>query len=649
MNEPPDGIYMTIKCPLKSILKNHDIIKPIIERTVCEMNQHVSIGYQFIKLYLLDKFKNDEEFPTVNLQFVLDALKTISSSKQKQRKNVVNKNMKDDMKLLYDDIFSKLMNTIPSIKNKKFIINESAKEMLTCITTNISTHFVKHLFKYINCIHRDEQAAVIKTEKNNDIRKKLYNKLNSDVKSLKTALINNDIKIADKQYHDWFKKNRSFLFPEKIKNSVAYDVKVKPERYIYYSFYINREIEKIGKRPYQVIPQRNNIIPKHITLNTSGIIEIIDDKKQNIFSYNKTEILSNCKKHQKHVWSNILKLEKRSIFNHDKYIFYNQLSTDGISCSLLFIKKELKDKKFGQRIPPPKKIINEYQKLEDLSKKECKKYLDEDKYKHVSLDPGKIRPISMIDDENNFYKYSSHRLRNDNFTNKSNIILTQLKLENPHVVEKETELSKFSSRTLNSNKYKKFVAKKNQVNSDIEDFYKNSVLRKNKFRSFVRRKQCESTLIKEINEKYIGDSEKKLIIFHGDWSRETQMKGCIPSPTTGFKKLLSKNFKIIDVNEYNTSKLYNKTFGQLENVTKEGKKLHEVLTPKEKTKQYIYVNRDVNASKNILMLAKIFLKKQKRPKEFSRPIIKKDQKVGSTKNHQVHKVATACVRLSKPT
>ena len=45
-------------------------------------------------------------------------------------------------------------------------------------------------------------------------------------------------------------------------------------------------------------------------------------------------------KKQKHVWSNI-KIRKRIIFNHEDYVFYNQMTIDGFSCSLLFfIKKQ---------------------------------------------------------------------------------------------------------------------------------------------------------------------------------------------------------------------------------------------------------------------------------------------------------------------
>jgi len=44
------------------------------------------------------------------------------------------------------------------------------------------------------------------------------------------------------------------------------------------------------------------------------------------------------------------------------------------------------------------------------------------------------------------------------------------------------------------------------------------------------------------------------------------MKGTISAPNIGFKKLLLKRFEILEVNEYNTSKLYNKTFKELKKI-----------------------------------------------------------------------------------
>ena len=115
-------------------------------------------------------------------------------------------------------------------------------------------------------------------------------------------------------------------------------------------------------------------------------------------------------------------------------------------------------------------------------------------------------------------------------------------------------------------------------------------------------------------------NNKKLLILHGDYSRTSQMKGCMPSHNIGFKKLLLKPFELLEVNEYNTIKLYNKTFKELTNVSvrrKNHKKhLHEILTQKEEQNNRIFVNRDKNACKNIIYLGKYYLTNQSWPNEF---------------------------------
>ena len=158
--KPPEQVYRIIKCPLKCVLKKYDTLHPIIEKAVTDMNEIVILSYQFLRLYLLDKFNNNQELPTINKQFVLDIIKTISSSNSQRgqktkQENIKNASGKSDMKQFYNEDFSKLVSTKPSYSNKTHILAITANEMITCINTNISTHFVKHLFKYINCLFKE--------------------------------------------------------------------------------------------------------------------------------------------------------------------------------------------------------------------------------------------------------------------------------------------------------------------------------------------------------------------------------------------------------------------------------------------------------------------------------------------------------------
>ena len=633
--DPSEQVYRIIKCPLKCVLKRYDTLHPIIEKAVMDMNEIVILSYQFIRMYLLNKFNNKQDLPTINKQFVLDVIKTISSPNTKRgqktkEENIKNATGKSDMKQFYNEEFSKLVSAKPSYSNKTHILAITANEMITCINTNISTHFVKHLFKYINCLFKEPKSLEIKKETDKEKRKELYKELNQEIRDLKSDLINNKIENSKEEYHSWIRENKGFLFPNKVNKSVAYDVKCNPEKYIKFSFYINQKIEELGKRPYQVIPQRNNIVPKSITLNSNGIVDLIDDKKQTIFQYNKSELVLHAKKHQKHIWNKILKLEKNDIFKQKEYVFYNQIITDGFSCSLLFILKKYKDKVFGDKLPQLNNEM-EFTKVEDLSKDKCNEYLTH-KYKLVSLDPGKIRPITMIDENNKFFKYTACRRRVETYTKRSNYIILQEKKKNG-IVEKEKKSPNYNSRTLNQEKYKHFITNKTILNNEVKEFYQKPLFRKLAFRRFIRTKQSEVKLLNEIENTYLTKEEikqgKKIAILHGDYSRTTQMKGCIPTPNIGMKKLLLSRFVIVEINEFNTSKLYNKTLKEMENVSvkrkKHKKSLHEILTPKEETKCRIFVNRDVNACKNILLLGKCYLESQTRPEEFTRKVIKSEK------------------------
>ena len=627
-----EQIYKVIKVPLKSVVKNYNKIQSIIENTVKDINQLVILGYQFLRLFLLDKFNNNQNFPTINKQFILDILKTIGINKTTRGKStnidkIKNKSLKDELKIFYNTVFYNLVDTRPNITNRSHILEQTAKEMVTCINNNISLHFVKHLSKYINELFKNPVSKLIKeTFISKNVRKELYKNLNSDIRNLKNDLFNDKIEDSKPIYHQWILNKRSFLFPDKINVSIPYDVKANPEKYFKHAFYINQKIEELEKRTYQVIPQRNNIIPKHITLNTSAIVDLINDTKKNIFSFGKSKILLNCKKYQKHVWKTVLKLEKKSIFkSNSKYTFYNEFKTDGFDCILLFINKKYKDKIFGDKLPTCDNEIV-FDKLEDFQKGKCKKYL-EGNYKFIGVDPGKKRPFTMIDEKGKIFKYSAMRRRFETYAKRSNYVI-QTERKNNNIIEKETKLSEFNSRTLNINKYKHFIKNKNIINNDIKDFYNNVLFRKLSFRKYVRTKQSESKLLNEIENKYLTKEDKndgkKIVLLYGDYSIGASMKGCYSTPNLGLKRLLSTRFEIYDINEYKTSKLYNKTYKELKNVKirkgKHVKSLHEILTLKEDTEKRIFVNRDINACKNILSIGLHYLKNREKPKEFIRNI-----------------------------
>jgi hypothetical protein len=74
--------------------------------------------------------------------------------------------------------------------------------------------------------------------------------------------------------------------------------------------------------------------------------------------------------------------------------------------------------------------------------------------------------MALIDDENNFFQYSNCRRRVETYTKRSKQIIQNEKEKNS-IIEKETELSKFNSRTLNPEEYKKFIVQKTKTNDEV--------------------------------------------------------------------------------------------------------------------------------------------------------------------------------------
>ena len=97
------------------------------------------------------------------------------------------------------------------------------------------------------------------------------------------------------------------------------------------------------------------------------------------------------------VWKSFLNLDHK-IFKNKHYQFYNQIQTDGISCGLVFIRRDLKDRKWGSKVPVLQE--QEFYKIKDLSKEQ----LDTLKERNiVGCDPGKRNLVYMMDEKGKNY------------------------------------------------------------------------------------------------------------------------------------------------------------------------------------------------------------------------------------------------------
>jgi len=371
---------------------------------------------------------------------------------------------------------------------------------------------------------------------------------------------------------------------------------------------MNSVLEKMEHKLFQPLPLRNNIIPKHICLDTACIINLFcPDKDKEGNKINKGELLSNVKDNQNEVWSNLLNL-KSKIFKNKHYQFHNQIQTDGISCCLLFIRKDLKDKKWGSKVP----VLEEqnFYNIEDLSKEQ----LDTLKEKNiVGCDPGKRSLVYMMDKNGNKLQYTApQRKRESKAKTNQRILLEERKRKG--IIEKETHLSSNNSKSVDYEKFKVYLVEKDKLNKETTEFYKREVWRKMKFRQYSYGNKSIDTFLNKIKETF-GEN---ILIGYGNWSRTSQMKHFMPTMNKGLRKIIHKKYDTITINECNTSKKCcdcNKDLDYYKD--KEGKKVFRLLVCSDcvscENKKIVFRTRDANSSINIMKLASCWIEKQERP------------------------------------
>jgi len=390
--------YKTFKIPLKTILLNRDTIQPVINNLVFEMNDLVIHTYQFIRLYILNCYTNNSSLPMIDETFILYCIKSLGSRDNRGKKGK-DTELLEVLDTFYKSEYQPLLNhEKTNLKNTTFLLPYLATQIHTSLHNNFQEHFIQHFLRFIN---------------------KTTNEITEDKAILfqfKKQLL--ELNETDEMFSNWKLTHLSHILPNEIKKSIHYDIKVRPFEYLKGMLYMNSVLEKQESKLFQPLPLRNNIIPKHIIIDTASLINLFCPEKDNQGNkVKKGELLSNVKDNQNEVWSNFINL-KDKIFKNKYYQFHNQIQTDGISCCLLFIRKDLKDKKWGSRVP----VLQEqdFYNIEDLSKEQLDTLKDRN---IVGCDPGKRSLVYMMDKNGNKLQYTAPQRKRESKTKTNQRIL----------------------------------------------------------------------------------------------------------------------------------------------------------------------------------------------------------------------------------
>jgi hypothetical protein len=297
----------TTKDNIKNVIRDENLLSTIND-IVIRTNKIVIHTYQFLKLYLLNLYKNNKSFTNIDKKFICDIFKVITIRKCNTG-GYTEENMPEQQKTLqefYDKHYKEttIEDDILYYDKMSYILAYEAIDMETNINVNIQEHFLQHLYKFIN-ISLDVKSKRDKiTEENKDktIRKEKHKELTSEINLVKKDLTSFSELKSNQKYHQFIKEQRKLIYGNKVKfdeDNIVYDLKSNTQTYLKSMFYIASELEKIYNnikihnenitddekrqkqiRLFNVIPLRTNIISKHITLDTCSIISNFLDKTQ---------------------------------------------------------------------------------------------------------------------------------------------------------------------------------------------------------------------------------------------------------------------------------------------------------------------------------------------------------------------------------
>jgi len=622
-NKPPDkplDYFKSIKISLKHVLKNSDINLPKITDAVIRCNKIVINTLMFMKLYLLDYFKKNNNLPEIDKVFVNSCMKILCNESPRGRppKKEV-KELKDKLTDFYNSDYKPLINdTDLDYINLNTVLEYLTIGIITMYENNIKLHYVEYIERYINIIWKKKETITKIKEK------ELVNEFCRQLRKIKNDILGTTNKLqSDVKYHKWIKEVKKTITPNKDKyqkDNLHYDLQCNPQDYLPCMIRMMKEIEKDKVMIYNVFPMRNDIIMKSIKLDTTTLVHLLFTKKQG----NKRNYLTegNLKKYENEIWKFFFRTE-RQCFKKPKYTFHHMIETDGVSCSILMLRNDL----IGKRIPNAKLGSNAEQYIDELTD-----YTKIKNKKIVAYDPGLSDLIYCVDNDNKEakeFRYTQDSRRKECKIKKYSKIILKLKkkkIDGKTIIEYETELSKLNRKTLIIKHFKDYIRKKSEINNKLYEFYEKYIFRKLKLNGYINRKKNEQKMMN--NFKKIFGKPKDVIICAGDFEQKQHMKYKEPVKGKGIRKLFKDNgYKLYLVDEFKTSCMCStcKTEeGRCEKfkIRKNPKPyrsgdilVHGLLTCKKCSGVW---NRDVNGATNIYKIAKNAINGLERPKYLCR-------------------------------
>ena len=588
--------FTCIKSSWKSFCKNNLLADVIVEDILPKINTISFLSYKLLNYHFTRLLEENKPLPEIKQNLFYQACCMISHLKY-------TKDTTDTTTELYES-FSQM---------KEYITDALPARDYLCLG-------------YITNLNKLQLTMT-----NNHLKLNFYNRFRKYLK-LRTGETDNVV-----VYH-WLKdiyevkyegKNKFILYMrEWLKYTPTEANIVKHSNHfvkIYYS--ILKEFEKYpetkGVRTFTLLPHKHGFTQSHITICNAGL--------ENTLKYIANEL--KCANNNIDSGLDVKKFEENSneywkeLFNITKY--------------------ETKNKKFGYTILTDGKSVVLQMRKPSQPEKTATQYTEQQYDNFLGIDPGIRALITSYDTNDKVIQVSTREYRH-----KSKMIYACKKREEwykkwEHYEEWKLIPTIKTSKTSVMKEYFKYVFPRLQI---FTEFHIEKGFRNLNFTSYCRSKATLAKICECISGVTKKTKHVKTLVGFGDYSQQHGLVKSHPTtPILRLKKELHRYCRVVDIDEYKTSKtcsscnkeivlyrnrIQRKKMGVLEPIAKMTN-IHSVIRCKHNECKLCCMDRDINASKNILGL----LLNQYRGEE--RPVCFRPEKI-AVKPRKSDKRAKAC-------
>lgn len=170
------------------------------------------------------------------------------------------------------------------------------------------------------------------------------------------------------------------------------------------------------------------------------------------------------------------------------------------------------------------------------------------------------------------------------------------------------EMSQTNSRSVHLVDFLKYVKSVNDNYIKLWDEYLKKRYSRQRFSLYSGKKKAYDTFFKSLGLSVNENDTRQTIIAYGDAGFASNSKYEIAAPTTALETQCKKWFKVVKVDEFRTTQVHNETKQRLCHVNmitqneteKQVRKVRGLLWYRKTSQSSKFINRDINAAKNIL-------------------------------------------------